>query len=443
MQDNKKGSGHVNLRMRMILRIFLPALLCYSFLDYYILKISFKAYEISAEAAKSIVTQDIIISAVAIVILLITVLWVSSTIVKPIQMLVGYSENLAAGNTDFKVELAKRNDELGQLGRAVRNIQLSLKKTSLILGFASNDILKGNLSIRVDTNFYPGDFGRIMDGNNKIDDSICDLIRNIKDAAVNVADEAQQLSTGAQGLAQGSTEQASAIEEVSVTVGDVLQMTKRNSDNANRTRQLSEKVDIEAKTGSEKMKQLVIALDAINKSSSHITRVIKVIEDIAFQTNLLALNASVEAARAGVHGKGFAVVAEEVKKLANDSAKAAMETNELLLDSINKSKQGLLIGEDMEKMLSEIVESVNHSVVAIKEIAVDSAQQAETIEQVNISLGQISQVVQSNTATVQESAALSEEMAGQAALLMNMVSNYRIEVERTVTKPSGFNEDDY
>lgn len=443
MQNNKKRSGHMNLRMRMILSIFLPALLCYSFLDYYILTISFKAYEISAEAAKSIVVQDIIISAVCVVILLITVILLSSAIVKPIKMLVGYSESLAAGNTDFKVETAKRNDELGQLGRAVRDIQLSLKKTSLILKFASNDILKGNLSIRVDTNYYPGDFGHIMDGNNKIDDSICDLIRNIKEAAENVASESQQLSTGAQGLAQGSTEQASAIEEISATVGDVLQKTKSNADNANRTRQLSEKVNMEAKSGSEKMKQLLLALDAINKSASHITNVIKVIEDIAFQTNLLALNASVEAARAGVHGKGFAVVAEEVKKLANESAKAANETNALLSDSINKSKQGLLIGEDMEKALGEIVDSINRSVVSIKDIADDCAHQAETIEQVNVSLGQISQVVQSNTATVQESAALSEEMAAQAAMLMHMVSKYKIDVERVVTKPSGFNENDY
>lgn len=441
MQDNKKR--HVNLRMRMILSIFLPALLCYTFLDFYILKIAFKAYAISAEAARSIAVQNIVISAVCVVILLITVLLVSYAIVKPIKKLVGYSENLASGNTDFKVELAKRGDEFGQLGRAVRDIQLSLKKTSLILKYASNDILKGNLSVRVDSNYYPGDFGRIMDGNNKIDDSICALIRNMKEAAVNVASESRQLSTGAQGLAQGSTEQATAIEEMSVTVGDVLQKTKSNSENANKTRQLSEKVTAEAKTGSEKMKQLLLALEAINKSSSQITSVIKVIEDIAFQTNLLALNASVEAARAGVHGKGFAVVAEEVKKLANESARAAKETNELLSDSINKSKQGLLIGEDMEKALSEIVDSINRSVVSIKEIADDCAHQAETIEQVNISLGQISQVVQNNTATVQESAALSEDMAAQAAMLMNMVSNYKIDVERVVTKPTGFNENDY
>ncbi len=441
--QGKEKTGRMNLRMRMILSIFLPALICYAFLDFYILTISFKAYTISAEAAKAIVVQDIVISAVCIVILLLTVILMSGAIVKPIKKLVGYSENLAAGNTDFKVEAAKRGDELGQLGRSIREIQLSLKKASLILGRASGDIINGNLSVRVDANCFPGDFGQIMDGSNKIDDSICELIRNIKDAAVNVAAESRQLSTGAQSLAQGSTEQASAIEEISATVSNVLQMTRSNSENADRTQQLSVKVNSEARTGSVKMKQLLLALDAINKSSSHITSVIKVIEDIAFQTNLLALNASVEAARAGVHGKGFAVVADEVKKLANDSAKAAKETNELLGDSISKSKQGLVIGEDMEKALREIVESIDGSVLSIKEIAEDFTHQAEIIEQVNISLGQISQVVQSNTATVQESAALSEEMAAQAAMLMNMVSNYRIEVERIVTKPSGFKDSDY
>ena len=200
-----------------------------------------------------------------------------------------------------------------------------MKKVTLILDRASNDILKGNLSIRADVSYYPGDFGRIMDNNNKIDDSICEIIRNIRDSAANVASAAQQISAGSQNLSQGSTEQAAAIQEISATVSEILERTKINSANAVTTKELAEKVNSEARTGSEKMEQLISALEDINKASSHISNVIKVIEDIAFQTNILALNAAVEAARAGVHGKGFAVVAGEVKNLADKSAKAAME----------------------------------------------------------------------------------------------------------------------
>ena len=191
------------------------------------------------------------------------------------------------------------------------------------------------------------------------------------------------------------------------------------------------------------MKQLADALEAINKSSSYISNVIKIIEDIAFQTNILALNASVEAARAGAHGKGFSVVAEEVKNLAGKSAAAAKETSALLGDSISKSKHGLAIGEDMEKALSGIVGSLSISVASITEIAEDCNRQVEIFEQVNSGLNQISMVVQSNTATAEESAASSEEMAAQSSMLMEMVSNYRIEVERVVGNPSGFNENDY
>jgi methyl-accepting chemotaxis protein len=204
-----------------------------------------------------------------------------------------------------------------------------------------------------------------------------------------------------------------------------------------------EKVSAEAEMGSGKMRQLMDSLDAINKASAYISNVIKLIEDIAFQTNILALNAAVEAARAGVHGKGFAVVAEEVKNLAGKSANAAKETSELLNDSIRKSKQGLAVGEDMEKTLAEIINGIGVSAVSIREIAEDCVLQVKTIEQLNTGLEQISQVVQSNTATAEESAASSEQMAAQSAMLMDMVSKYRIEVERIVTKPSGFNENDF
>jgi methyl-accepting chemotaxis protein len=313
----------------------------------------------------------------------------------------------------------------------------------MILDRASADILTGNLSVRADANYYPGDFGRIMENNNKIDDSICDVIRSIRDTGENVAEAAQQISRGSQALAQGSTEQAASVEELSATVSEILSRTRINSDNAFRTQQLSEQVREEAHSGSGKMNQLVLALEDISTSSSYISNVIKVIEDIAFQTNILALNAAVEAARAGAHGKGFAIVAAEVKSLAEKSAKAAQETNSLLSDNIKKSRDGLSIGEDMAKSLDSIISGIVHSVDSISEIADDCMCQVDIIEQLNTGLAQVSQVVQSNTATAQEAAASSEEMSAQSAMLMEMVAHYRIDVERIVAKPSGFKEEDY
>ena len=437
-----RSDRRLGLRLKMILSIILPGYLSLSVFAHYIMSSLVKGYS-DHDAAAKVMLQGTIFYVSCLAILLIAVLIMSSSIVKPVRKLIKFSENLSSGNTDFKVDIVGRKDEIGQLARAIREIQLSLKKVTLILDRASNDILKGNLSIRADVSYYPGDFGRIMDNNNKIDDSICEIIRNIRDSAANVASAAQQISAGSQNLSQGSTEQAAAIQEISATVSEILERTKINSANAVTTKELAEKVNSEARTGSEKMEQLISALEDINKASSHISNVIKVIEDIAFQTNILALNAAVEAARAGVHGKGFAVVAGEVKNLADKSAKAAMETSDLLNSSISKSKYGLKIGEEMEKTLSSITDGINCSMVSISEIANDCLQQVDAITQLNNGLSQVSEVVQTNMATAQEAAASSQEMAAQSATMMNMVSHYAIDVQRIVAIPTGFREEDY
>ena len=240
------------LRTRLILSIVLPALVCFSISDFYILKMTLVAGSISKEMSRTIVTQNIWVFGASFVVLLIAVLLAAHAVVKPVKLLTGYAARLADGNTDFKVATAQRSDEFGELSRSIRANQLTLKKVSLILGRAYNDILVGNLSVRADADKYPGDFGRIMDGNNKVDDSICGLIRNIKTAAENMASVTQQMSSGAQSVAHGATEQAAAIEEISVTVADVLERTKSSCENADKTRALSEKVSAEVRKAAKK-----------------------------------------------------------------------------------------------------------------------------------------------------------------------------------------------
>ena len=174
------------------------------------------------------------------------------------------------------------------------------------------------------------------------------------------------------------------------------------------------------------MEDMMSAMEDINRSSESISKIIKVIDDIAFQTNILALNAAVEAARAGEAGKGFAVVAEEVRNLAAKSAAAASETAELIEDSINKVSAGSKIADDTASALEAITQGVSKSGTLIAEIAESSNYQATAVAQINQAIGQVSQVVQTNSATSEQCAAASEELSNQANRMMDLLSVFRL-----------------
>ncbi|MCL1809962.1 MAG: methyl-accepting chemotaxis protein [Clostridiales bacterium] len=316
-------------------------------------------------------------------------------------------------------------DEVGVLAKALEQAYQQLQGyireiKNLMEGLAAGDLVTES------TFDFHGDFVYIKDSLNSIVKNLNKTMGEVNITAQQVSSGAKQIADGAQSLAQGSTEQAATIEELSSDISEVMGKTNQNARVAKEAAELSSTIRGNAETGSTQMDQLMQAVREINDASDQISKVIKVIDDIAFQTNILALNAAVEAARAGQHGKGFAVVAEEVRNLAAKSAEAAKDTGGLIENSIEKANFGLKVAGETAASLKDIVDGISRSAEIVAQIAASSDEQAVAITNINTGIDQVSHVVQQNSATAEESAASSEEMSGQSSMLIQLISHFKI-----------------
>ncbi len=249
------------------------------------------------------------------------------------------------------------------------------------------------------------------------------IIASLNEGADQVNDAAGQVSSSSQSLAEGASEQASSLEETSSALEEMAAMTRTNAENAKQANELSSQARDAAQGGDQTMHTLNDAMTGINESSGQISKIIKVIEEIAFQTNLLALNAAVEAARAGEHGKGFAVVADEVRNLAQRAAQAARETTGLIEDSVNKAKDGTEVAGDVGNALSAIVGDVTKVTDLVDGITKASEEQAQGVDQVNTAVSQMDKITQQNAAGAEESASAAEELSAQAQTVKSVVDD--------------------
>jgi len=359
---------------------------------------------------------------VSVAVSIIMTVVIERSVAKPARTLAAAAESIAAGEIDVHLSLETRHDEIGALASAFRGIIDVFKRQAECL----DAIAGGDFTVSITPSSRNDVVGEailnILDNNNK-------MMREVRTAADQVSAGAMQIAQASHNLALGANEQSSTIEQFTASMADIHYMSIENAQIATATLDAATTSGNLMQTCTEEMNNMLRAMRAIDEKSQSISKIIKVIDDIAFQTNILALNAAVEAAHAGQHGKGFAVVAEEVRNLASRSANAAKETAGLITDS----SQSVIEGNDIVARVNERL----HAVSAISETNVEfvkklydaSGQQSVAMAEMNSAVSQLSSVVQVNSATSQQTAAFSEELSAQAAALNRTLAHFKLSGE--------------
>ena len=374
------------------------------------------------------VVFNIVLACAAMILAVLFGILISNGISRPIKNCVDRLELLSAGDLHTPVAASDAKDETGIMLRALKDttdfINMIISEIDRELG----EMARGNLDISSDIDFK-GDFKALMRSIDAIVVSLNDTLGQINQASDQVSSGSDQVSSGAQALSQGATEQASSVEELAATIAEISEQVKKNAQNAQSARNESMQASEEISVSNQQMQEMIDAMSQISSKSNEIGKIIKTIEDIAFQTNILALNAAVEAARAGAAGKGFAVVADEVRNLASKSAEAAKNTTVLIEETVGAVQNGTSIADRTAQSMLAVVDSSNRVTGLVDKISAASSEQAQSIAQVTSGVDQISSVVQTNSATAEESAAASEELSGQASMLKQLVGQFRLKAD--------------
>lgn len=377
----------------------------------------------------------LILIAIAIVATSVSAMFTGKHIGTPIKLCTDRLVKLAQGDLSSPVPVVKAKDETGVLAQTTQTLVNDFNRIIDNIDFNLSGMANGNFNLINEEgnanveSIYVGDFHKLIESVGMITVRLSDTLRQINVAADQVSSGADQVSCGAQALSQGATEQASSIEELAATIISISDMINRNAKDAENASKLTAEAGGKMMEANQKMEGLVSAMTEISDSSAETKNIIKTIEDIAFQTNILALNAAIEAARAGEAGKGFAVVADEVRNLAAKSAEAAQNTTNLIEGTVQAINNGSALVGEVADVMNQVSASAGQVAVINDKISEASKEAADSITQVTVGVEQISNVVQTNSATAEQSAAASEELSGQAQMLDSLVSEFKLRAE--------------
>ena len=369
---------------------------------------------------------QIVICAAACIVIIIISMKVSHSIVTPVVRCAKRLQALAQGDLGSPVPQIKSKDETRILADSTAQLVKEFGEIVHEMQDILGAIADGDLTREVSGQSYPGDFAALWESLRVISEKLNVTMAGIVSASGQVSTGSDQVASTAAALSQGAVEQTSAVTELSGTISDMSTEAKGIAQRTEQTKDVVEEAGEKLQESGGYIDSLNHAMGQITQSSGEISRIIDTIENIAFQTNILALNAAVEAARAGASGKGFAVVAEEVRNLATKSDQAAKATKELIERSVNAVESGSLVVGKVTDSVTVAAKMAGEAVEQMEQVTKAVEGQTDAIGQVAAGVAQISGVVQNNSATAEESAATSQELSSQAAMLQQLVGNFRL-----------------
>ncbi len=350
----------------------------------------------------------------------------ASSMLEPIQEISKVTDDMANGLVNIDVTY-ESEDELGDMARHLKDATGAIREIVVDLDETLERIADGDFTRGTDhPELYKEDYASIRTSLDNITAKLSETMSMVKDSSVQVAQGANNMSQGASELAEGATNQAAAIEELTASVATVTEQTRNMANAAQQSIDMANRVQEDVENSGRKMHLVTDAMERITDASQQIELITNSIESIAKQTQLLALNASIEAARAGDAGKGFAVVAEEISSLANESSEAAKNTHQLISDTMEEIQNGNSVVDETTKALEQVQDSVNDVAMMMAESGEMAANQATSMEEIQLGIEQISSVVSNNSATAQQTSAVSHELSDQSDALNELISKFNI-----------------
>lgn len=352
---------------------------------------------------------------------------IANGIASPIEALAARLKTFAKGDLGSEFPTSDSNDEVSEMINEAGTMAVNLNEIIKDAGYLLGEMANGNFAISTNIEEkYVGDFNALIKAMRQLNSTLKNTLTTINESAEQVTLGSSQMAESAQSLAEGATDQAGAVEELQATISDVVEMTATSAEGAKGAYQTTISISKEADNSSKEMGYMISAMQRISETSVQIGNIIAEIEDIASQTNLLSLNAAIEAARAGEAGKGFAVVADQIRTLAESSAKSAVNTRQLIETSLEEVNNGNDITDRTKTALEKVVVGINEFAEVAKSINEMSEAQKEAMQQIELGINQISSVVQNNSAAAEETSATSEELSAQATTLKDMVDQFKL-----------------